>query len=100
MTRLILSLSLLVAITATHAAEPAAVPLKAVKVAKDFMALLFNEKPEAVEISPVKAEGAFAEVQAKTPARTCSITLQQNATANPDGWVVSMHTCKPAAGAK
>lgn len=83
---------------AAHAGEPTSLPPKAIKVAREFMVLLYNDKPESVVIDPVKVDGAFVEVQARSPGKVCSIKLQPHATANADGWVVAMHACQKAEG--
>lgn len=83
---------------AAHASEPTAVPPKAIKVAREFMVLLYNDKAESVVIDPVKVDGTFVEVQARSPGKVCSIKLQPHATANADGCVVSMHACQKAEG--
>ena len=70
------------------------VPDAALKVAKDYVALIYDGRREDISVTPLMADGLFAKVQTSTVTHVCDITLKKAANANPDGWVVQQPDCK------
>lgn len=78
----------------TVAVAQTVVPDAALKVAKDYVALIYDGRREDISVTPLMADGLFAKVQTSTVTHVCDITLKKAANVNPDGWVVQQPDCK------